>query len=223
MTFVAPGTRFPLRPLTGVLVALLFALGLPAAAAPLARDLGDGLRYFRAKSLPDDLPAADVAAGPLVLDLRYAKAESAAGVALEAWIRFRAAPRRPVIVLVNAASAPAIRAVLAHLKTQAGVITIGTAAGGFVPDLAVNTTEAAEHRAYDALESGTPVRSLTVEDPPKERIDEASLMRERAGEVPTSQDLAPGDEATAAPPPLIDAALQRAVQLHRALRALKRV
>jgi hypothetical protein len=76
-----------------------------------------------------------------------------------------------------------------------------------------------DRKAYDALEKGADVRSLLSDYPDKPRIDEAYLEKEHiadseAPEVPTDKPLPPR--------PTVDALLQRAVQLHRGLLALKR-
>ncbi len=77
-----------------------------------------------------------------------------------------------------------------------------------------------DKRAYDALESGASVESLLSDYPDKPRIDEAYLEKEHLSDS-DAPDL-PTDKPPP-PKPLVDALLQRAVQLHRGLVALKRV
>jgi hypothetical protein len=77
-----------------------------------------------------------------------------------------------------------------------------------------------DRRAYDALEKGADVQSLLSDYPAKPRIDEAYLEKEHIAdsdspEIPTDKPLPAR--------PLVDAMLQRAVQLHRGLLALKRI
>lgn len=210
--------------------ALTLASLLPLGAAPIEADLGDGLRYHRAHALPAELPAPKPPGGALVLDLRYATADAAAATALDGWIKFRASAATPVTVLVNAVTAPVLHGVFAANQAQPGFVTIGTAAPGCSLDIVVITTEEAERRAYDALENNGSIAALLIENAGKPRNDEASMMRERAQtDEPTADDaldelspVEPGKEADVPTPPL-DVALQRAVHLHRSLRALKRI
>lgn len=195
-----------------------------AVAAPLERDLGQGLKLYRVHELPADLPPAAPASGrvpPCVVDLRYAKADADAASALQAWLRFRAKPRAPVFVLANAETSPALLRVLAQREPGAGVAVIGAASGKLKPDVVVRTTTEEERRAYDALENGATVAALLTDNPDKVRNDEASLSRDRLAEASadTATDaLAPKRDAA-----VVDAALQRAVHLHRALVALRKL
>jgi hypothetical protein len=92
----------------------------------------------------------------------------------------------------------------------------------------VSVPAAAEQRAYAALENGTPLEALITQPMDKPRNDEAMLAREHlsdtalgdAAESARSDRVAP---AKPGPPAPFDPVLQRAVQLHRALVALKRV
>jgi hypothetical protein len=101
----------------------------------------------------------------------------------------------------------------------------------------VSVAPSVERRAYDALEKGASIDSLISAPVVKERNDEERLDQEhledsappdQARDAPKSEtaDSAPDAGQPAmppAPPPLIDPVLQRAVQLHRALVALKRL
>ncbi len=202
--------------------------------APIARDLGEGLSFYRAHALPADLPKTPAKPSPLVLDLRFATAAPDAATAFEAWLKFRAAPASPVLVLINAATAAPLRAVLAAEKSYPGLVTLGPSSSEIAPDIAVDATADEDKSAYDALEHGAVLDSLLKENADKLRNDEAALIRERANppEDPTSpaadsddtpSDLAEKSPAPPSPPPIIDATLQRAVHLHRALLALKRL
>lgn len=204
------------------LVAGLLATAATAMAAPLTRDLGQGLGYHRASALPADLPSRDAGAkGALVLDLRYARGDAVAGTALDAWLRFRASARAPVFVLANAATAAELRTVLAAHSPGTGVLVIGGPAADFRPDIAVQISPDDERRAYEALAEGVALAAVLVENPDKVRNDEASLSRDRLAEA--SADAA-ADAAQKKPvPPPIDTALQRAVHLHRALKALRKL
>lgn len=203
-----------------------------ASAATLTHDLGDGLQYFRARELPSGLPPAATPAGPLVLDLRFATAQDGAVDALGAWLKFRASATTPVFVLLNASTAAPVRDMLTGLKTQPGLVTLGPSAEHFAPDLALATTAEEDKAAYDALDHGTALNLLLTENADKVRNDEASLARERSGQpvdpattTPDADDPATefAEKPPAPPPSPVDYTLQRAVQLHRALRALKRL
>ncbi len=192
-----------------------------AAAAPAPGDLGQGLAYFRVHEVPLELPAAaQTRPQACVLDLRYARGDSAAAVALEQWLKSRATPRTPVFVLANGDTAPPLLTLLADGDAFPGAVVIGVASRGFRPALAVPGTAENERRAYDAVEKGATLASLLVENPDKVRNDEASLSKDRLGEA--GPEAGPRDKNAALTPPL-DAALQRAVHLHRALRALKKI
>lgn len=203
-------------------LALLAAVLLAAAApaAPLQRDLGLGLHYLRVQQLPQDLPAAGGPKGPTVLDLRYVRADPAGQAALQAWLRFNASLHTPVFVLANRETTPGLVGTFPGPGAIPGLIVVGPDHREFHPDVAVAVPPAEERRAYDALAEGLPVNSLVVETPEKARNDEARLAREHLPDA--AADDAPTPTPTR-PPQLIDAALQRAVQLHRALLALRRL
>jgi hypothetical protein len=223
-----------------VLVLVLFPVTHPATlqAAPFTRDLGEGLVYHRITTLPADLPTAEVARKqPCVLDLRYVRGDAAAGTALDAWLKFRATSRTPVLLLINAETAATVLAPLAARLPSSGLVVIGTASPGLTPDLALKLAPAEERRAYDALAAGATVESVLNDSPEKTRDDEARLVKDYArrpdpATSPSDQltdDFSPAATnvektaplKTAAPP--IDSALQRAVHLHRALKALKKL
>ena len=117
------------------------------------------------------------------------------------------------------------------LAYSAGLVTLGTPSPRFEPDIALKISPAAERVAYAALEHGTPVDSLLTDSAVKPRHDEASIAQDRTagpGDATTGDpDASDADETSAAtpvaPPPVIDFALQRAVHLHRALLALRKI
>lgn len=202
------------------------------AAGPLERDLGRGLVYHRVHKLPADLPTADAArAQPWVLDLRYVTGDAGAAATLTAWLKFHATPRAPVILLANADTSAVLLAPLAR-RGVAGVVVVGAAAPGFAPDIAVKISADLERKAYDALEHGATIESLLTENADKPRNDEARLAKDRSADSSDTADSGGGASPSAgtdesakpkSPPPLIDAALQRAVHLHRTLVALKKL
>lgn len=205
-------------------IALLLAAihAASVSAAPLERDLGLGLGYVRLHQLPADLPANPPGrVKPCVIDARYTAAEADAATAFAAWLRFRATPRSPVFVLVNADTSPALRAALVVRNPAAGIVVVGVATAQLVPDSAVKISPEDERRAYDALADGATVEALLADQPAKARNDEASLTKGPVGDTPAElpADLPPAKRAG----PPVDVALQRAVHLHRALVALQRI
>ena len=205
-----------MMPFRAVLRLVPLLAALTAAAAPVTRDLGDGLLYVRVRELPADLPAAaPVPGGGCVLDLRYLAAGRDAAAAFAAWAEFRASGRTPLFLLANRDTGAELRAALGRLPRGGGCIVIGIAGPGFEPQLAVKSDSAAERAAYDALEGAGSVMELLVENPGKVRLDEASLNRPS----PAEEEAAP---PAGAPKP-VDSSLQRALHLHRSLRALRRL
>ena len=205
----------------GWLGAVLLAAG--AGAAPLEKDLGQGLRYFRVATLPADLPPVPVAGGRAtagVVDLRFAEADEAAAKAFAAWARFRSGPKVPTIVLVNAATAPALRRVLAARERGGGLIVIASGGPAADADQTVKIAADDERRAFAALAEGATVEALITDNPHKVRNDEASYGRERTAEAVPEE---AGESDGKQPRPPVDAALQRAVHLHRAMVALRRL
>ena len=192
-------------------------------AAPLERDLGHGLKLYRVHALPADLPpnpSGEGRAPPCVVDVRYVRADADAATALQAWLRFRAKPRSPVFVLANAETSSVLLRALSEREPSGGIVLIGVPGRNLRPDIAVRTTADDERRAYDALEKGTPITALVTDNPDKVRNDEASLSRDRLAEA-SADAAADADEPKREVP--IDATLQRAVHLHRALVALRKI
>jgi hypothetical protein len=170
----------------------------------------------------------------LIIDLRHPAGATAHAIPADLPSRPRTAP---LFILVGPGTPVDL---LAALRDHApALITIGLAAPGLTPDIALSVNPEADGRAYAALEAGAPVKSLISENFTKHRFDEAALARDRDGgetedegpkskvegqeEVPPTAAAAPApvDAKSAAPEkPLKDTVLERAVQLHRALLAL---
>ena len=217
-----PATAPPLNPNSRLSTLFLAACALaPSAfgAAP-ARDLGQGLSYYRVRELPRDLPSPESGRpGACVLDLRFARAGETEASALRAWVRFNVSAHAPIFVLENSMTAPSLLAALPG-NGPSGLIVLAPESARSAPDIAVRVSPSEDRRAYDALESGAAVESLLSDYPDKPRIDEAYLEKEHisdsdAPDIPTDKPVPPK--------PLVDALLQRAVQLHRGLLALKKV
>ncbi|MBM3842183.1 MAG: hypothetical protein FJ397_02780 [Verrucomicrobia bacterium] len=197
----------------GVVAAGWLALAV-ARAAGLA-DLGEGLAYLRLKALPADLTSAP-RTGPLVADLRFLPATAEQAAAFGAWLGFQARPGVPLLLVANRETGEELRRVLAGPRPPA-VVLIGVPGPGFTPDLEVTAAPEADRQAYAALDAGSTLAGLLADHPGKARQDELSLRL--GGE--TSRPPAPG-AGPAPAEPVVDAALQRAVHLHRAHRALRR-
>ena len=212
-------------------LALALVLTVRATWAAAPTDLGQGLLYCRVHALPADLPAASTGKSALVLDLRYTLTDDTGATAFSAWLGFRTATI-PVFILVNAGTGTALLHALAERPAPSGVVALGPPLPAFTPDVPLKISADTERRAYDAFDHGTALDSLIVEKIDKPRYDEASMVKDH---VSDSEAPAPDDEddagvkpdaakAKPAPPPqLIDLALQRAVQLHRALLALQKI
>jgi hypothetical protein len=189
-----------------------------AAAAGVS--LGSGLTYFRVHELPSDLPSTPAGrTGPSVLDLRFAKSDGAAASLLGAWVRFNASATTPVFVLENSDTSASLLSLFTGAG-NGGVIVLAPAAEKLSPTVSVHVDADTDRRAYQAVEKGASLPSLLADNPGKERIDEAYLEKEHIADSD-----APDIETDkpSPPSPLVDFMLQRAVQLHRGLVALKRI
>jgi hypothetical protein len=211
---------------------LLLAVTGVARSAPLPRNLGQGLLYYRLHELPADLPTDESERRqPCILDLRYVDGHDAEATALAAWLKFHATARAPVFVLANAATNRGLIAAITPSGAGAAVVVLGNTPSEFAPDIPVKVSAEAERRAYDALEHGATAESLITENPDKPRNDEAKLAKERQSdpnpgtETPSPAAIAGNVEESPKEktPPVIDAVLQRAVHLHRALVALRKL
>ncbi len=208
-----------------MLVALWAACAGLIQAAPLQRSLADGLVYFRVHTLPADLPSDQaLQKRACVLDLRYTTSDAAGATVLNGWLKFHSAPRTPIFALVNGGTANVVADALRENDSLPGLLTVGIAGQNFEPDIAVTATAKDERKAYDALEHGATIAALTTDNPQKQRNDEASLAHDRPQDAPTDpDDLAEPEKPAAKSAPLIDAVLQRAIQVYRGLKAMKTV
>ncbi len=208
---------------------------LRAATTPAGRtdDLGQGLTYV----LPDADNAQSLAllknvtAGPAVLDLRYFSAREHAADWLAA-IKTFATPKHTCFILVSPETAPAL---LAGLATgMPDCVTIGRTSPALNVTISVETSSDTDRKAWDAIGKGTDLEKLITATLEKNRYDEAVLAKEHAADVngddsSTKDDATPDDpkkpdaKTPAKPKPLIDAVLQRAVQIDRGLLALRKI
>jgi hypothetical protein len=216
-----------------------FASCLAVPAAPV--DLGRGLTYARLQQLPDDgVMLATVWKAPaLIIDLRHPVGATEQAIPADLPVR----PRTALLFILVGPDTPT--GLLAAFRDHASaLITIGLAAPGLTPDIAISQTPEADRRAYDVLATGASAESLISENSTKHRFDEAALARERENGVAESEEPETnGADQNTAPPaatpppapagvhptpaapekPLKDLVLQRAVQLHRTLLALRRL
>lgn len=202
-----------------LLLALLLGGFASLHAAALEHDLGQGLKFFRIREFPADLPLMEKSGKPLpcVVDVRYARGDSESARAFEAWLRSRAQPRVPIFVLANSGTAADVLRVLAQREVGGGVVLFGVPSRNLKPDVVLKLDFGNERLAYDAMERGSSLTSLLTDNPGKARNDEASLSRDRLAEASAEA------ASKESPPPVVDVALQRAVHLHRSLVALKKI
>jgi hypothetical protein len=228
--------------ITGIALSVLLLAS--NAQAALEQDLGQGLAYVRVTDLSADLPVLEkVLTHPaVVLDLR--NTPSAAGKIAELTADLNKTPSAHAVrlVLLSATTAPDLIEVVS--SGRPGIVTLGARSAAITPDIALAVSSEEDRHAYDAFGGGTPLEKLLSSTLEKKRFDEAALVRDRASGATGPGDVGPDDDATTlspeakdpatatpAPPPakkiepapLIDVVLQRAVQLHRALLALKKI
>jgi hypothetical protein len=176
----------------------------------------------------------------LVLDLRGLACEIDFVTLLHTALAKPPAPHAVRIVLVNSATDPAIVTALED-DALLSVITLSPRSPNLTADIQVATSADEERKALDALSNGTPLEKLIADAHDKRRYDEAKLVHDHANGVTPSEDELPADaeddtistEPTTgkknsgaekkAAPPARDLVLERAVQLHRALLALKKL
>jgi len=218
-------TAFPF-----LLLVIVLVTTRAAGAAPLESDLGYGLAYLRVAQVPADLPTK--VAEPhkaLVLDLRFVSADATAVKAFEAWLKFHANANSPLTILLNAGTSPLLLHAFLTTSLPSGVVTIGPASSEFKADIPVEVSPQADRLAYDALAKGTPIEDLVAHKLDKPRRDEAELARQHNNGNTDEEDEEPSPQPAATPAlpvvdaPVTDLVLVRAVQLHRALLALRRL
>jgi hypothetical protein len=204
---------------------LLLALSGLIVGGLRAAELAPGLTYMR-----PGIKATPVT-GSAVIDLRYVTDEASAAPLLTAVEPGKANDRRIILVLVSPETPAGLRRQLIAIPR---CLTLGHAAPELKTDIVVTTSAEADRRAFDALAAGTAPEKLLIENADKMRYDEASLVREHSGATESVEDAdkAPTPESpnaatptTPATPevPVVDAVLQRAVQIHRGLTVLKKL
>jgi len=215
----------------------LFLAFLPAFAfASEPSDLGHNLAYLRVHSLADsqtELKAALALKRALVLDLRYATATEDSVAILKSSLAGR--PTEPTLFILISPATPADVAAAINDPSHARFITLGVAGSQPAPRVEVRATPETDKTAYDALDHGTPLVELVTGKIEKERYDEATLVHEfKNGNPDPEPELVPDPtkskntkdtnkpDAADSTDPLRDRVLQRALNLHQALLALRR-
>lgn len=217
---------FPPRLRLACTVLLFFVCTLRAPAAEPV-ELIPGLTYLRITHYTADsahLAAALSANRPLIVDVRYSPAESAADFPFEALLGQRAPEATAALYFLVSPETPA--ALASVLRTlPRGAVTLGIEGAQPAPGVIIAQAADVDRRAHDAWSEKIPLAALITGKIGKERFDEAALVKEfRNGGSPAAPP-AIVDPATAKDgervPVLTDRVLQRAVHLHRALLALK--
>ncbi len=223
-------------------ILLFILLGLaPCLHAAIEKELGQALAYVRVTDVDADTSIAidTIARRPaLVLDLRAIPVANGFQNKIEAALAKPPAPHAVRIVLINATTAPAL--VAAITETLPSVIIIGPRSSAQATDIAVSISDEDDRRAYDALANGTPLEKLINDDHNKPRYDEAKLVHDHANGIVAPDAALPADaeddsittepgaekkpdDSAKKAPPLIDLVLERAVQIHNSLLALKKL
>lgn len=235
-----------------VSIVLIFSFSVaPSLHAAIEKELGQALAYLRVTDIDaDGVIAFDMIERrtALVLDLRSLTPAQGFAEALQAALAKPPASHAVRIILFNASTAPAL--VAAITETLPSVITIGPRSSATAADIAVAISDEEDRRAFAALATGTPLEKLINNLQEKPRYDEAKLVHDHANGVTPPESAMPADaedDSVATEPgaekpanekagvehppadavkkaaPLIDLVLERAVQLHRSLLALKKL
>lgn len=199
-------------------------------ASPRLRSLPGGPTYLRAR----DLGQWDVAATPaeLIIDLRGVRETTPDNAARLGTLLASGSARTLRLVLIDPTTSADLLAVVKTSKARN--LTLGANLPAGAVDVAVATPEDLDRRAVAALDAGRPPETLLEARQEKIRYDESSMVRDHAKglpipDAPPDLETEPGkDDAKATPtaaaePPLVDRVLERALHLHRALRAIRRI
>ncbi|MFT3867068.1 MAG: hypothetical protein QM715_01095 [Nibricoccus sp.] len=227
-------------------VFLVLALAFPFCSglrAAIEKDLGQALLFLRVTDASADqslLIDTIERRAALVLDLRGLNGDAAFVRALHSALAKPPLPHAVRMVLINAATAPAIVATLED-DALLSVITLGPRSAKVIADIQITITAEEERRALEALSNDTPLEKLINYSREKRRYDEAKLVHDHVNGIAPSDDELPldaeddtvapdsptkkksGDTAKKADQPPHDLVLERAVQLHRSLLALKKL
>jgi hypothetical protein len=229
------------KPFLFLVVSAFLGLSLPCGAA-IEKDLEQGLFYYRVTDAKADQAGALSAIErhpALVLDLRSLAADPAFAASLRDALAKKPAAHSAKLVLINPTTdASLVQSLDADFID---VVTIGPASKAIKLDIAVHISEADDRKAFEALANGTALEKLIADNLDKRRYDEAKLVHDHANGVSPTEEPGPADadddsvktepattkkaadETKNAEPPLVDLVLERAIQVHRSLLALKRL
>lgn len=221
---------------------LLLVLPFSLRAA-IEKDLGQALLFLRVTDANADqsLLIDTIERRPaLVIDLRGLSGEANFVTALHAALAKPPLPHAVRMILINATTAPAIVAALED-DALSSVITLAPRSPKVVADIQIAITAEEERRALEALSNDTPLEKLITYSREKRRYDEAKLVHDHINGITPSDDelpldaeddsvtpesptkKKPSDTAKKSEQPPHDLVLERAVQLHRSLLALKKL
>ena len=199
-------------------------------ATPLLRALPGGLSYLRAR----DLAQLDGAASPaeMIIDLRGLRETTPDGATRLGTLLASGSARTLRLVLIDPNTSADLLAVVKASKGRH--LTLGANLPAGAVDVAVATPAERDQQAVAALDSGRPPESLLETRQEKVRYDESSMVRDHAKglpipDAPPELETEPGKadaksaSTAAAEAPLVDRVLERALHLHRALRAIRRL
>ncbi|HEY4299282.1 MAG TPA: hypothetical protein VGM73_00315 [Candidatus Didemnitutus sp.] len=205
----------------GCLAAL--ASSAPATTQPATLDAG--LAYVRVHSLAADgkaLETACAAGGALVVDLRYPAVRAGDEDVLAQDLASRHGTQ-PLYILVSPSTPASLATAIA--RAAGPEATLGVADSVPKPKVVVFQTSEADRTAYDAADAGKELGQLILGKIQKDRYDEASLVNDFNNGNPNPEPPAAPDprdaKGNAKAPALVDRVLQRAVNLNRALAAIK--
>jgi len=193
--------------------ALLFGV-YANAESPHIRQLDDGLFYVR---ITAETPLPEITAEhSLVLDLRYAQSEPKL---VSEWLE--AAGSSPFFILINPATSAALREAVAAFAQTRAALTIGPSIDTFTPDISLAIDLEEEAQAYAAFTEEANLAALIgASESNKYRYDEASVIAAHGQGKPIAENPEPTPSFEESSH-VVDLALQRAIHLHRAWRALK--
>lgn len=232
-----------MRQFTSFFVLFIVLFTSPGLHAAIEKDLGQALLFLRVTDASADrsLMLDTIERRPaLVLDLRGLNCEADFVAALHSALVKPPLPHAARIVLINAATTSTIVAALDD-DALLSVITLAPRSAKVTADIQIAITAEEERRALETLSNGTPLEKLITYSRDKRRYDEAKLVHDHVNGVTPSDDELPADadddtvttepttkkktngaeKKTEQPPH--DLVLERAVQLHRSLLALKKL
>jgi hypothetical protein len=197
-------------------------------AAPLSQDLGQGLHYLRPTDLSVDIPPAknEPDTRTLIVDLRGSLTEATGGATFAGWLAFRDKAETPVIVLLNKDTDPNVVRIVTETDWPA-LLTLAPEGVPFPSDIQVDASAEADRKACAAIDRGDSLDGLISARIAKDRLDEAKLAKSheingrvapREIEEPKKQAPDPAGEGSSRAADLV---LARAVQIHRAMLALR--